>query len=73
MFHKETLFATQMSEISYDLSDKGIVGTAVFRHMIHTAILLAITEKGSLTRDEYNVIYARTLQEWQQKQARPNN
>jgi len=42
-------------------------------NMINGAILIAITQKGSLTKYEYNLIYARTLQEWEQKHARPNN
>lgn len=42
-------------------------------NMINGAILSAITEKGSLTKDEYNLIYARTLAAWQVKHATPNN
>lgn len=40
---------------------------------ISVAILRAITEKGSLTKDEYNRIYAQALAEWEQRQAAPKN
>ena len=42
-------------------------------NMLNGAVLTAITENGSLTKAEYNEIYARTLREWEQKNARPNN
>ncbi len=42
-------------------------------NMINGAILMAITEKGSLSKAEYNEIYARTLKEWERKNAQPNN
>lgn len=36
-------------------------------NMLNGAILKAITERGSLTVDEYNVVYALALQEWREK------
>lgn len=42
-------------------------------NMINGAILAAITEKGSLTKDDYNRLYARVLGEWQTKCSAPRN
>ncbi len=42
-------------------------------NMINGAVLIAITENGALTKDEYNQLYVRTLAEWERKHAVPNN
>jgi hypothetical protein len=42
-------------------------------NMINGAVLAAISEKGSLTKADYNLIYAQTLAAWQAKHAAPNN
>jgi len=40
-------------------------------NMLQAAILKQMTERGSMTRDEYNILYALTLQEWREKHNLP--
>lgn len=43
------------------------------QNMLNHAIVVAFSKKGSLTRDEYEAICARTVQEWREKYAVPSN